>query len=76
MKYRDRMTVDSGTAPTRLERRKERTRQAMIDAAQRIVAERGTVSVTITGDHRRGRRRVRFLLQPLRVQARTVRRLR
>ena len=44
----DRMTVDSGTAPTRLERRKERTRQAMIDAAKRIVAERGTVSVTIT----------------------------
>lgn len=39
------MKVDPGLS--RMERRKERTRRAMIDAAKRIVAERGTVNVNI-----------------------------
>lgn len=35
------------TAPTRLDRRKARTRRALIDAARRILADRGTTQVSI-----------------------------
>ena len=35
------------TAPTRLDRRKARTRRALIDAARRILADKGTTQVSI-----------------------------
>ena len=42
-----RMTAHADAPTSRLDRRKARTRRALIDAARRILAERGTVDVSI-----------------------------
>ena len=42
-----RAMTTQAAAPTRLDRRKARTRRALVDAARRILAERGTTDVSI-----------------------------
>ena len=47
---------------SRLDRRKARTRQALIDAAVRLIAEGRGDRASIAGDHRGGRHRLRVVL--------------
>ena len=57
---------------SRLDRRKARTRQALIDAAVRLIAEGRGDRASIARDHRGGRHRLRVVLQPLRQQGAAV----
>ena len=50
------------TPASRFDRRKARTRQALIDAAARLIAE-GPGEAASIQDHREGRHRIRVVLQ-------------